>query len=470
MSDINSIKELVGTGHYIDDPKDMQPYTEAWRGSYIGASPLIVFPTSTQQISQILSICHDNHIPVVPQGGNTGLVGGSTPDASNTEIVINLLRMNKVRNIDTYNATITVESGHILSKLNQTLEQHQLLFPLTMASEGSACVGGIISTNAGGTAVLRYGNMRQLVLGLEVVLPDGTIIDNLSGLRKNNTGYDLNQLFIGAEGTLGIVTAATLKLFPRPFSSETALVGLSDLNSSVLLLQILREMAEDTLTAFELIPKFGIELVTKHTSVTSVPLSTSPEWMILIDLKSSNPDTNIRSIMEQALEKAADQSLITDGIIAENQKQSQHVWALREHITEAEKKEGAMINFDISVPISSITDFIHDAINACEAIIPGIRAVPFGHVGDGNIHFNLLQPTAMDAEEFLSHKDRVKDVVYEITTRYLGSISAEHGIGRERKEDLKKYKSSEYVTSLSLIKKSFDPNHIMNPGRMIDIN
>ena len=421
-------------------------------------------------ISQILSICHDNHIPVVPQGGNTGLVGGSTPDASNTEIVINLLRMNKVRNIDTYNATITVESGHILSKLNQTLEQHQLLFPLTMASEGSACVGGIISTNAGGTAVLRYGNMRQLVLGLEVVLPDGTIIDNLSGLRKNNTGYDLNQLFIGAEGTLGIVTAATLKLFPRPFSSETALVGLSDLNSSVLLLQILREMAEDTLTAFELIPKFGIELVTKHTSVTSVPLSTSPEWMILIDLKSSNPDTNIRSIMEQALEKAADQSLITDGIIAENQKQSQHVWALREHITEAEKKEGAMINFDISVPISSITDFIHDAINACEAIIPGIRAVPFGHVGDGNIHFNLLQPTAMDAEEFLSHKDRVKDVVYEITTRYLGSISAEHGIGRERKEDLKKYKSSEYVTSLSLIKKSFDPNHIMNPGRMIDIN
>lgn len=466
---LKSIKELIGDSNYLDTPNDMKAYTEAWRGEYIGMSPLIVFPTNQQQVSQILSICYQNNIPVIPQGGNTGLVGGSTPDESNREIVMNLSRMQKIREIDPKNSTITVESGHILLELNEKLKEKSLLFPLTMASEGSARIGGIVSTNAGGTGVLRYGNMRNLVLGLEIILPDGTIIDNLSGLRKDNTGYDINQLFIGSEGTLGIITAATLKLFPLPIQNETAFVGLTNLNSAVSLLKILNEIAEDNLTAFELIPQFGIELVTKHTQVNPILLSENPEWMILIELKTSNTKTNLRALMEQALEKAFTESLITDGVIAENQKQSQNIWSLRENITEAEKKEGAMVNFDISIPISSITDFIKAAIEDCNKIVPEIRSVPFGHVGDGNIHFNLLQPLSMDANTFLSYKEDIKDTVYDITSYYKGSISAEHGIGRERKNDLKRYKTKDYLDALKRIKQSFDPKHIMNPGRMLDI-
>ena len=464
---LEKIKEILGNNNYIDNHSDMSSYIEAWRGSFIGKSPLICFPNTTNKVSDIIKICNNNNIPIIPQGGNTGLVGGSTPDNSGREIVINLSRMNNIIEIDTINSTVTVESGCILSLLKEKLEDYNLLFPLSMASEASAEIGGIISTNAGGTAVLRYGNVRQLVLGLEIVTPNGDIIDNLSGLRKNNVGYDINQLFVGAEGTLGIVTKATFKLFPKPIKYETAFLALNKLEDSLALLNIFREIAEDSLTAFEIVPNIGIELVKKHTSIKESPLVSEAEWKLLVELSTANKNKDIRKDIEQALIPAFEQELILDGVISENVTQSKHIWSIRENITEAEKKEGAMINFDISVPISSIADFINDAIEECSNKIPDIRAIPFGHIGDGNIHFNLIQPINMEADKFLSYKNEIKDIVYKITDKYNGSISAEHGIGRERKDDLTNYKSSEYINLLKSIKNAIDPKNIMNPNRIL---
>lgn len=472
MSDaITQIKQLLPASSYMEDIEKMQPYTQSWRGNFNGKSPLIVFPSTTQQLAQIVTICHETYTPIVPQGGNTGLVGGSTPDTSNQEIVVNLSRMNKISTVDTVNNTVTVEAGCILANLQEHVAREKLLFPLSMASEGSAEIGGIISTNAGGTAVLRYGSMRSLVLGLEFVLPNGEIVNQLSSLYKDNTGYDLKHYLIGAEGTLGIITRAVLKLFPCPNIKETALVSLTALDKALPLLRSCRQIAEETLTTFELVPVQGLDLIEEEMNLQKLPLTRDHEWMLLIELTAHYPKRNLRSLLESILEEAFEQQWLADGYIAENLRQSSHLWMIREQITESMKKKGRTINFDVAVPISSIADFIIEASKKCRNIESSLQIMPFGHVGDGNIHFNmLLGDENITDTPFYHLESAIKTTVFQIIDEYNGSISAEHGIGSLRKEELLQSESPESLAMMRLIKQAIDPRNILNPNRIFDFS
>ncbi|MEC7961521.1 MAG: FAD-binding oxidoreductase [Pseudomonadota bacterium] len=465
-SEINKFRKIVGNKNVITDKNDMQKYLKEWRGVYTGVAGAIVKPKSTEEVSNILKFAYRKNISCIPQGGNTGLVGGQIPFNKN-HIVISLERLNKIREINPTDQSVTVEAGLILSDLQKKCDENNLIFPLSLASEGSCSLGGNIASNAGGVAVLYYGNTRELVMGLEVVLSDGSIINNLKTLIKDNTGYSIKDLFIGSEGTLGVITAATLKVFPKPKNMYTALLSVDSPKQSIEILNYIRNNLSIPLTAFELMNNFSIELVNKHMNKASIPIEKF-KWLILVEFSSIEVSKNEKDKIENLLNEILHQNLAKDIFISQSSKQAKDMWYIRESISEAQKKEGGSIKNDISIPIKDISKFINNAEKISKKVIPGSRTVIFGHIGDGNIHFNISQPVKSDKDKFIKKDKKLRKKINDLTIELNGSISAEHGIGLTKKADLKKYMKKD-VELFKLIKKSFDPKNIMNPGKIIDI-
>ena len=465
-SEINKFRKIVGNKNVITDKNDMQKYLKEWRGVYTGVAGAIVKPKSTKEVSNILKFAYRKNISCIPQGGNTGLVGGQIP-FNRDHIVISLERLNKIREINPTNQSVTVEAGLILSDLQKKCDENNLIFPLSLASEGSCSLGGNIASNAGGVAVLYYGNTRELVMGLEVVLSDGSIINNLKTLIKDNTGYSIKDLFVGSEGTLGVITAATLKVFPKPKNIYTALLSVNSPKQSIEILNHIRNNLSIPLTAFELMNNFSIELVNKHMDKASIPIEKF-KWLILVEFSSIEVSKNEKDKIENLLNEILHQNLAKDIFISQSLKQAKDMWYIRESISEAQKKEGGSIKNDISIPIKDISKFINNAEKISKEVIPGSRSVIFGHIGDGNIHFNISQPIKSDKDKFLKKDKKLRKKINDLTIELNGSISAEHGIGLTKKADLKKYMKKD-VELFKLIKKSLDPKNIMNPGKIIDI-
>jgi FAD/FMN-containing dehydrogenase len=460
------LKAASGPNGFSEDPAEIAPHLEEWRSKYKGHSPLLLKPATTQQVSAILAICDATATPIVPQGGNTGLVGGQIP--YDGEVLLSLARMNRIRALDRDGHTAIAEAGVILADMHREAADAGLMFPLSLASEGSCTIGGNISTNAGGVNVLRYGMMRDLVLGIEVVLADGRVLDLLRTLRKDNTGYDLKQLFIGAEGTLGIVTAAALKLFPKPAARATALVAVPTPAAAIQLLSRLQAATGGMVSAFELIPRIAISFVTAHIPNTRDPLGAPSPWYVLAEVASAAA-FDVGAALEEALASAAGDGIVTDAAIAASDAQREALWALRENISEAQKKEGSSIKHDVSVPIAAIPAFMAEATAAALKIVPGARPVSFGHLGDGNIHFNFNSPKPGVDTAFLARWDDVQTAVHDIVRKYGGSISAEHGIGVMKREALAHYKSADEIELMRMLKRSFDPKNILNPGKVVAV-
>jgi D-lactate dehydrogenase (cytochrome) len=464
---IEQIKTLVGDKGFIADAQGMAPFLEEERGLFHGAARLVVRPASTAETAAVVRLCAASRIPMVPQGGNTGLSGGGVPAEDGRAVVLSLGRMNRVRALDPMDHTITVEAGSILADVQRAAAAADRLFPLSLGAEGSCQIGGNLATNAGGIAVLHYGTMRELTLGLEVVLPDGQIWDGLRALRKDNTGYDLKQLFIGSEGTLGIITAATLKLFPRPRSVETAFLGLGRVEDAMALFAEARASSGDQLTAFELIPRLGLDMALAHVRGVRDPLANACPWYVLLEISSSRSESGLRASLEAFLAETMATGLLRDGVVAASAAQGRDLWRIREGMVEAQKHEGGSIKHDVSVPVSRVADFILRAIAAVEARLPGIRPLAFGHVGDGNIHFNLSQPPRADTAVYLARRPEFNHLVHDLVQSLGGSISAEHGIGRLRREELKRYKSPLELALMRRLKQAFDPDDLMNPGKIL---
>ncbi len=461
------LTEIVGAAGVLTEPADMAPFLVDERARYRGATPAVVRPSTTEEVARVVALCAAEKIPIVPQGGNTGLCGGATPHPGGRELVVSLARLNRVREVDPLNYTITVEAGVILADVQKAAAEADRLFPLSLGGEGTARIGGNLSTNAGGTGVLRYGNARDLALGLEVVLPDGRVWDGLSALRKDNTGYDLKHLFIGAEGTLGIITAAVLKLFPRPHAVETALVALDDPAAAVALLARARAATGDRVTAFELILRLPFELVLAEIPGTRDPFAGRHPCYVLAELSAGAGEDDVRGQMESLLAGAMEDGLVRDAVIAESGAQAADFWKLRETIPEAQKLDGASIKHDISVPVSRIPGFMEAAAAAAEAAVDGVRVCAFGHVGDGNLHFNMNQPVGGDPAAFLEREDELNTIVHDAASRHGGSISAEHGIGQLKREALIHYKPAVAIELMRRIKAALDPDNLMNPGKVL---
>jgi len=466
MQLLDRLEEIVGPKGILRDASDMGGYLTEWRDKYEGKALAVLLPKSTEEVSKIVTICAETNTSIVPQGGNTSLVGGSIPFISGDEVIISLKRMNAVREIDVEGGTLTVEAGCILADLQQKSEDLGFMFPLRIGSEGSCQIGGNISTNAGGVQVIHYGNTREQVLGLEVVLADGTVWDGLTNLRKDNTGYDLKQLFIGGEGTLGVITAAVVKMYPSPKYQQLAMVAIPDINAAVSVLGLARRLSGDQVTAIELIPRIAIDLVTKHVPNFADPMPEKYNWQVLIELSSSATE-DLKGLMESILEAGFEEGIILDAIVPESLAQQGKLWALREEISGAQKPEGGSIKHDISVPIAKIAEFIERADAALQTVIPNFRPVTFGHIGDGNLHYNPLQPEGMEKQEFLDKWEEVSRTVHNLVHELQGSISAEHGIGRMKKNELKLYKSASELDMMRKIKNALDPNGLMNPGKLL---
>ena len=463
---VSRFAEIIGARYVLTDPLDVEPYLIEQRDLWHGKSLCVLRPGSTAEVAAIMKLCHETRTPVVPQGGNTGLVGGQTPDTSGTQVVLSLNRMDKVREIDTASNTMTVEAGMVLIRVQEAADGADRLFPLSLASEGSCTIGGNLSTNAGGTQVITYGNARDLVTGLEVVLADGRIMSTLSKLKKDNTGYDLKHLFMGSEGTLGIITAAVVKLYPKPRSRETAFVGLADPHKATAFLTMAQEMAGSDVKTFELMPRIGMDFVMKHVAGAREPLSGKHKWYVLIEL-ASQLDTGLGDTMLALLERAAEAELIEDAAVAASLDQRGYFWKLREVLADVPKLEGGSIKHDICVPVSKVADFLDEAFVVCEKMVPGSRLVPFGHLGDGNIHTNLSQPVGADKEEFLSRWVEVNAAVHAIVAKYDGSISAEHGIGVLKRDLLPGVKDPVAMDVMHTLKRALDPAGILNPGKVL---
>jgi D-lactate dehydrogenase (cytochrome) len=466
-STLDRLKDIVGPKGWVADADAIEPYLVEPRGLYRGATCLVLRPASTEEVAAIVRLCAAAKLPIVPQGGNTGLCGGGVPPEDRPNVVLSLARMSRVRAIDPLNYTITVEAGCILADVQKAAAEHDRLFPLSLGAEGSCRIGGNLSTNAGGIAVLRYGNARELALGLEVVLPDGQVWDGLRGLRKDNTGYDLKHLFIGAEGTLGIITAATLKLFPRPKAVETAFVGFRRVDDAMEVFARARAATGDQLTAFELIPRFGLDIVVKHAGAVD-PISERFPWYALIEISSSQAGANLREAIEEFLAGQMEEGLVTDATIAASAGQAADLWRIREALAEVQKLEGGSIKHDVSIPVSRVPEFLARATEAVEAACPGIRPCAFGHVGDGNIHFNLTQPAGADREAYLARWEEMNRIVHDIVAGLGGSISAEHGIGRLKVEELTHYKAPLELELMRKVKRALDPENLMNPGKVVN--
>jgi FAD/FMN-containing dehydrogenase len=463
---LDRIKQVVGPKGFLSDPHDIEPYLVEPRGLWHGATKLVVRPSTTEEVAAVVKLCAAAKLPIVPQGGNTGLVGAATPWEDGNSIILSLARLNRVRRIDPLNHTITVEAGVILADVQKAADEVDRLFPLSLGAEGSCRIGGNLSTNAGGVGVLRYGNARDLVLGLEVVLPDGQIWNGLRTLRKDNTGYDLKHLFVGGEGTLGIITAAVLKLFPKPRAVETAFVALHDVDHVMEVFARARAASGDQLTAFELIPRVGLDFAVRHVHGVVDPIAGRYPFYALIEISSSQPGTGAREALEAFLASAMEAELVADGVIAASAAQAKDLWRIREGIVEGQIPEGGSIKHDVSVPVSQVATFIKRATAAVEARLPGIRPVPFGHVGDGNIHFNLSQPAGADKAAYLARWGEFNDIVHGIVAELDGSISAEHGIGRLKRDELTHYKSKLELDLMRKVKRALDPDGIMNPGKV----
>jgi FAD/FMN-containing dehydrogenase len=466
-SPIPRLAAIVGPANVVTAEAEMAPYLTELRGYYRGHSPAVVRPKTADEVSAIMKLANETGTPIVPQGGNTGLVGAQTPDESGREIVLSLERMDRIRAIDPAGGTITAEAGVILERLHEAAEQGGMLFPLSLGAQGSCRIGGNISTNAGGTAVLAYGNTRNLVLGLEVVLPTGEIWSGLRGLLKDNSGYDLKQLFIGAEGTLGIVTAAVLKLFPRPRGQAVAYAGVPSPAAALKLFRHARETAGSGLTAFELMPRILIEFLRDHLPGARDPLTGGHPWYVLLEISSGRDDADAQELVERALAAGLEDGSVADATVAASLDQANLFWRMRHAASEIQKHEGASIKHDISIPIESVPDFIARGIDAVSAAMPGIRPVPFGHLGDGNLHFNFSQPVGMDGDTFLARRPELHAIVHGLVKEFGGSVAAEHGIGRYKRELLKSVKSEVELEMMRKIKRAFDPNNILNPGRVI---
>jgi len=465
---LGQFASLVGERYALFQKDEKAKFLVEWRDKYEGKSPLILLPGSVEEVSSIVKLAAKTKTALVPQGGNTGLVGGQLPDQQNRQIVVSLNRMNKVRSVSPASNSMVLDAGVTLLEAQQTAEDHNRLFPLSLASEGSCQIGGNISSNAGGIQVLKYGMMRDLVLGLEVVLPSGEIWRGLNDLRKDNTGYDLKHLFMGAEGTLGIITAATLKLFPKPVERQVGFVGCSSLEQLSEFFSYVSGETGSFLVAFEMICRTGIEFVLKHGSQKVEPLDEVFPWYGLIELESTKEGL-VGTLMEDVLGGALERGLIGDGVISSSEAQRKNLWALREEMSAMQKPEGGSIKHDVSVSVAAIPQFIHKGNELVERMIPGARPVPFGHFGDGNIHYNISQPVGMDKQEFLDQWEPLSNAVYELVLEFGGSISAEHGIGVMKSDLLALKKSSVEMDLMLTIKKSLDPDNIMNPGKVIKV-
>ncbi len=449
------------------DDQAMAPYLTEWRDRYRGRAALILRPHQVTQVAQILALANETRTAIVPQGGNTGLVGGQIPFAHGHEVIVSLTRLNRIREIDTSGNTLTVEAGVTLADAQQAAAQAGRLFPLSLASEGSCQIGGNLSTNAGGTAVLAYGNARDLTLGLEVVLPDGRIWHGLRGLRKDNTGYDLRDLFIGAEGTLGIITAATLKLFPQPRAQVTAFAGFPSLEAVAEFFTLAQASSGSQLTGFELLPRIGLEFALRHGTDVRDPLQDPHDWYVLFELSSPLESELLTNLMLSLIEQGIEAGAVADAVLASSEQQAQALWRIREMMSEVQKHEGGSIKHDISVRVADIPELITRGSKLVEDIIPGARPVPFGHFGDGNIHFNISQPPDMDREAFLAQWDRVSEAIHGLVAELNGSISAEHGIGQMKRQLLAAVKDPVELDLMRKIKATLDPNGIMNPGKLL---
>jgi len=466
-ADLAALRAAVDPQGWIDDPAQMAPYLQEWRGRYHGGALAVLRPASTEQVAATVRAAHAARIQVVPQGGNTGLVGGSMSYPGERAIVLSLQRLNRIREIDPLDYTATVEAGCVLETVQQAAAAADRLFPLSLGAEGTCTIGGVISTNAGGIATIRYGNMRELVLGIEAVLADGRVWNGLRRLRKDNTGYDLKHLFIGGEGTLGVVTAAVLKLFPRPRQVETAFAAVPDPAAAIALLAQLRTATGDALSGFELIPRTGLDFALRHVAGTTDPLAGRHPWYVLAEATAGTVGHTLREAMESALAEAAEAGLVLDATLADSEARRKALWFVREAIVEAQRFEGGSIKHDVSVPVSRIADFLSRAMTAVEALLPGIRPVPFGHVGDGNIHFNLTQPAGADTAAYLARWDEFNRVVHDIVLSFGGSVSAEHGIGRFKRDELARVKSPVELELMRRVKAALDPDDLMNPGALL---
>ena len=458
---LNQFAAIVGEKHAIRDSASMAGYMTEWREIWVGKSPLVMRPANTEEVSRILKLASETGTAIVPQSGNTGLVGGQIPFEDGDELLLSLDRMTKILNVDAADCTITVQAGATLKSVQDAADEAGRLFPLSLASEGSCRIGGNLSTNAGGLNVLAYGNARDLCLGLEVVLPDGRIWNGLRRLRKDNTGYDLKNLFIGAEGTLGVITAAVLKLFPKPRTHETAFIAVTSPQAAVDLLSLAKEMSGNRVVAFELLPRIAMDFTVKHMGISNPLVEFSP-WYALSEL--ADP---IQGSFEAILEEAMARGLVTDATVAQSETQRRALWAIRELMPESQKFEGGSIKHDISVPVSRIPQFIIEATRAVEKYLPQARVMSFGHMGDGNLHFNVSQPPGMDKKKYLDLWNEMNAVVFDVVLKFDGSISAEHGIGRLKKHHMPEIKSRVELQMMRDLKKLFDPTNIMNPGKVL---
>jgi FAD/FMN-containing dehydrogenase len=462
-----SLRSIVGDAHLVTDPAEMAPYLTDWRGRFTGRARAVVQPSNTEEVAQVVAACASARVPIVPQGGRTGLVLGSVPDASGTAIVLSLRRLNRIRAIDAANRTMTVEAGCILYDIQQAASDAGMLFPLSLAAEGSCTIGGNLSTNAGGTAVLRYGNTRELCLGLEVVTAQGRVWGGLRGLRKDNTGYALRELFIGAEGTLGVITAAVLKLYPQPKAALTALVALESPRSALELLSLMQDRCGAALTGYELMSDFCLRLVGSHFPELPKPFATHYPCYALVELSSNDSEDQAAELVESAVGAALDAGIALDAVLASSVGQSLGLWKLREHIPLAQATAGKNIKHDISLPVSSIPDFIERTDSALQAAFPGCQVVCFGHLGDGNLHYNIAPPEGIGHDSFLAHQDAVNRIVHDSVAAMNGSISAEHGVGALKRDELPRYKPAVELDMMRAIKAALDPLGIMNPGKIL---
>ncbi len=461
------LKTAVGAGAWLDSSRDLSAYTVDFRHLYRGATPLVLLPRSVEEVSRIMAICHRDAVGVVPHGGNTGYCGGATPDESDSQIVLSMRRLNRVRHIDAANDSMVLEAGCTLAEAHAAAASQERMFPLTLGSQGTAQIGGNLSTNAGGTAVLRYGMMRDLVLGLEVVLADGRVLGGLKSLRKDNTGYDVKSLFIGAEGTLGIITAASLKLFPVPRDTATALVGIESPGRALELLAQLKRAAGDALTTFELMPRLAVELTVEHIAGVANPLDQGAAWYVLAELTSPNPGRQLAELLGDALQEAAAAGTVMDASMATSIAQSQAMWKLRESVPEAQRRRGASLKHDISVPVSSIPELIERGSELVRRLAPEGEVLSYGHVGDGNLHFNVSQRSDASGAALIARGKPLESAMFDLIESLDGSISAEHGIGRLKAAVLAERADPAELAVMHAVKRALDPKGILNPGKVL---
>jgi FAD/FMN-containing dehydrogenase len=466
-ADVQALRDLLGAGGFLDGAADRAPFETDFRGIHRGSTPLVALPRSTAHVAELVRFCAARRIGLVPQGGNTSYCGGATPRPGGVDVVVSLRRMNRVRSVDAVNDSLTADAGCVLANLQDAAAAAGRLLPMSLGSEGSCTLGGVVSTNAGGTAVLRYGMMRELVLGLEVVLPDGRVLDQLKALRKDNTGYDVKQLFIGAEGTLGIVTAACLRLFPRPAATATAFIALASPAAALALLGRLRAALGDCVTTFELVPRLALELVCRHVSGSRDPFGRAHEWYALAEAALPQADAALTARFEEALAAAIEAGVAADAVTAASGAQREAFWRLREAIPEAQRAEGPGLKHDIAIPPSQLPAFVEEGRALVLRLAPGARLIAYGHAGDGNLHFNVSAAAGDDGRSLLAAGDAMRRAVHDLVAGHRGSISAEHGIGQLKVGELARYEDPAALDLMRRLKQAIDPAGIMNPGKVL---